>query len=139
MIVLDASAALELLLNSASGRLIAQEIINRNTTLHAPHLVDLEIVQALRRYVISGEIQESRAATAINHWLALDVARYPHEPFVKSIWQYRNNLTAYDAAYVALAKVLKATLFTCDRALAEISAMDTTIEVASFQHHEYPR
>jgi predicted nucleic acid-binding protein len=132
LIVLDASAAIELLLNTATGRLIAREIISRETSLHAPHLIDLEIVQAFRRYVLSGEIRESRAITAINHWLGLDVSRYPHEPFVTNIWQYRNNLTAYDAAYVTLAKVLKATLFTCDRALAEITGMDTTIEVISF-------
>ena len=132
MIVLDASAALELLLNTATGRLIAREIINRETTLHAPHLIDLEIVQALRRYVISGEFQEARAVTAINHWLGLDVSRYPHEPFVTYIWQYRNNLTAYDAAYVALAKVLNAGLVTCDHALADITGLDATIEVISF-------
>ena len=132
MIVLDASAALELLLNSATGRLIAREIINRETTLHAPFLIDLEVVQTLRRYVLSSDISEARAMTAINHWLQLNVERYPHEPFIAIIWQYRNILTAYDAAYVALAKVLKASLFTCDRALADVTAPDTTIEVISF-------
>lgn len=132
MIVLDASAALELLLNTTSGRLIAREINNRETTLHVPHLIDLEIVQVLRRYVLSGEIQESRAVIAINHWLGLDVSRYPHEPFVTTIWQYRNNLTAYDAAYVALAKVLHAGLITCDRSLAKIAGLDTAIEVIRF-------
>ena len=132
MIVLDASAALELLLNTATGQLIAREIISRETSLHAPHLIDLEIVQALRRYVLSGEIEEARALTAINHWLGLDVSRYPHEPFVANIWRYRNNLTAYDAAYVALAKVLNAGLITCDHALAEIAGLDATNEVISF-------
>ena len=132
MIVLDASAALELLLNTGKGKLIAQEIISGQTTLHAPHLIDLEIVQSLRRYVLSGNMSEARAMTAINHWLQLDVARYPHEPFIATIWQYRNNITAYDAAYVALAKVLKATLVTCDNALAEITGLDKSIEVISF-------
>ena len=132
MIVLDASAALELLLNTATGKLIAGEIISRETTLHAPHLIDLEIVQVLRRYVLMSEIPETRAMTAINHWLGLDVTRYPHEPFIAAIWQYRNNLTAYDAAYAALAKILDASLITCDRALADATESDGTIKVIGF-------
>ena len=132
MIVLDASAAIELLLNTGTGKLINREIISRETTLHAPHLIDLEIIQVLRRYVLTREIPETRAMTAINHWLQLDVTRYPHEPFTASIWQYRNNLTAYDAAYVVLAKALDASLITCDRALADISASGGTIDVISF-------
>ena len=132
MIVLDASAALELLLNTATGRLIAREIINRETALHAPHLIDLEIVQVLRRYVFAGEIPEDRAITAMNHWRSLDVTRYPHEPFMTSLWQFRNNLTAYDAAYVVLAKVLSATLVTCDTALADITRLDRTINIQCY-------
>ena len=132
MIVLDASAALELLLNTATGRLITREISSREATLHAPHLIDLEIIQVLRRYVLSTEIPETRAVVAINHWLQLDVTRYPHEPFLSNVWQYRNNLTAYDAAYIALAKVLNASLVTCDRALADITESDRTIKVIGF-------
>ena len=132
MIVLDASAALELLLNTATGNQIAREIINQDTTLHAPHLIDLEIVQVLRRYVLMNEIPEERAVTAMNHWLQLDVTRYPHEPFMAAIWQYRNNLTAYDAAYVTLAKALSATLVTCDAALTDISRSDRTIKIIKF-------
>lgn len=132
MIVLDASAALELLLNTATGKLIAREISSRATTLHAPHLIDLEIVQVLRRYVLMSEIPETRAMAAVNHWLQLEVTRYSHEPFIAAIWRYRNNLTAYDAAYAALAKVLDASLITCDRALADVTEADGTIKVISF-------
>lgn len=132
MIVLDASAAIELLLNTGTGKLVSREIISRATTLHAPHLIDLEIIQVLRRYVLTRQIPETRAMTALNHWLQLDVTRYPHEPFIAGIWQYRNNLTAYDAAYVVLAKALDASLITCDRALADITASDGTIKVISF-------
>lgn len=123
---------IELLLNTGTGKLISREIISRETTLHAPHLIDLEIIQVLRRYVLTREIPETRAIAAINHWLQLDVTRYPHEPFTARIWQYRNNLTAYDAAYVVLAKALDASLITCDRALADISASDPIVEVISF-------
>ena len=129
MIVLDASAALELLLNTATGKSVAREITGRGVTLHAPHLIDLEIVQTLRRYVLNGAVSEARAQALINYWLQFDVVRYPHEPFIATIWQHRNNLTAYDAVYVALAKILPATLVTCDTALTEMTKSDRTIKI----------
>jgi len=132
LIVLDASAALELLLNTATGKLIAREITNQGVTLHAPHLIDLEIVHTLRRYVLKGAISEAQAQALINYWLQFDVVRYAHEPFIATIWQYRNNLTVYDAAYVALAKILPAILVTCDAALTDITRSDRTINIQCY-------
>jgi len=81
---------------------------------------------------LKGAISEAQAQALINYWLQFDVVRYAHEPFIATIWQYRNNLTVYDAAYAVLAKVLDASLITCDRALADITASDGTIKVISF-------
>ena len=119
MIVLDASAALELLLNTETGKEAAERIASPLETLHAPHLIDLEIAQALRRYVGRAIIEEDRARLALDHLAELDLLRYPHEPLLGRIWKLRANFTAYDAAYLSLAEALDATLLTCDARLAQ--------------------
>jgi predicted nucleic acid-binding protein len=117
VIVLDASAVLELLLGSSGAGAVAQRIASRET-LHVPHVLDLEVAQVLRRYRAMHVISVARARTALDDLRALDLQRYPHEPILGRIWQLRDNLTAYDAAYVALAEVLDATLLTFDARLA---------------------
>lgn len=89
-----------------------------NQTLHAPHLIDLEIAQVLRRYVRSASISAERGTEALNDFLDLPLTRYPHFVLLTRVWQMRHNLTAYDAAYLALAEALDAPLITRDRALA---------------------
>lgn len=118
MIVLDASTVIELLLGSASGRKVAKRIANADESLHAPQLMDIEVAQVMRRYCIAGKLDATRAAQAIDDLQALDLHRYPHEPLLPRIWQLRDNLTAYDAAYVALAEALRAPLLTFDARLA---------------------
>lgn len=118
MIVLDASALVELILDSPTGQLIAARIADPADGLHAPHLADLEVVQALRRYVREGEIDASAAAVALADFRALDLQRHAHEPLLERVWELRENLTAYDAVYVALAEVLDGTLLTCDGPLS---------------------
>lgn len=88
-----------------------------NETLHAPHLIDLEVAQVLRRYVRSGVISPERGAEALTDLLDFPFTRYPHSVLLIRIWQMRHGLTAYDAAYLALAEALDATLVTRDRAL----------------------
>ena len=118
MIVVDASAMLEVLLNTPAGARVAERLSAAGETLHAPHLLDLEVAQVLRRYAASGEVDPQRGAQALEDLADLPLARYPHDAFLSRIWELRDNLTAYDAAYVALAEVLEAPLVTRDAALA---------------------
>ncbi len=127
--VLDASAVIELLLNTERGRRVSRRIAAPETLLHAPHLVDLEVAQCLRRYVSAQTISQERARLALEHLGALGLERYPHEPFIGRIWALRHNLTAYDAAYVALAETLAAPLLTCDQRLGQAPGLATTVEV----------
>ena len=129
MIVLDASAALELLLNTAAGQQVAKRIAPRTVSLHAPHLIDLEVAQALRRYVHARAIHAQRAELAMTHLSQLDLARYAHDLLLPRIWALRDNLTAYDAAYVALAEVLEAPLLTRDHRLTRAPGITTRIEL----------
>lgn len=90
-----------------------------NETLHAPHLIDLEITQVLRRYVRTAVISADRGAEALADLADFPLTRYPHQFLLLRIWQMRHALTAYDAAYLALAEALDAPLITRDRALAK--------------------
>jgi predicted nucleic acid-binding protein len=118
MMVLDASAAIELLLRTSSGRRVQARIFSPSESLHAPHLIDLEVAQALRRSVASGTITSARGEQALEDLRDLSLERYAHEILLERIWQLRHNLTAYDAAYVALAERLAAPVLTCDRKIA---------------------
>ena len=115
--MLDASALVELLLGTESGRLIASRIADPEVALHMPHLADVEVAQTLRRFVRDGELDAASSMSALENLQALDVQRHAHEPLLGRIWALRQNLTAYDAAYVALAEGLEATLLTCDAKL----------------------
>lgn len=117
MIVVDASAMLEVLLNTAAGARVADRLSAAGETLHAPHLLDLEVAQVLRRYAASGELDPRRGAQALEDLADFPLLRYPHDVLLPRIWELRNNMTAYDAAYVALAEVLAAPLVTRDAAL----------------------
>ncbi len=129
MIVLDAGALLELLLATRAGEIIARRIAPPTETLHAPHLIDLEIAQVLRRYVRTRQLTGARAAEALDDLAALDLNRYPHDVLLARVWELRQNLTAYDAAYVALAEALPAELVTTDRALASVPGAHIRVEV----------
>jgi predicted nucleic acid-binding protein len=129
VIVLDASAAIDWLLQTAAGRRIERRIYSHNESLHAPHLLDLEVGQVLRRLVREGSVSTRRAGQAIEDLLDLRITRYPHFVLLPRIWQLRNNLSAYDAAYVVLAEKLGATLLTCDRRLAAAPGHASLIEV----------
>lgn len=118
MIVLDASAVVELLLGTALGRAVAARIADPVLSLHVPHLVDVEVAQTLRRFVRAGELDAPSAAAALEDLRALDLERHAHEPLLDRVWGLRDNLTAYDAVYVALTEALGATLLTCDSRLA---------------------
>jgi len=129
VIVLDASAAVDWLLQTPVGRQIDQRIYSRNESLHAPHLLDLEVAQVLRRLAREGVISSQRADQAMQDFLDLRVTRYPHFVLLPRIWQLRHNLSAYDAAYVVLAEKLSAKLISRDTRLASAPGHAAHIEL----------
>jgi predicted nucleic acid-binding protein len=129
VIVLDASAAIDWLLQTDVGRQIGNRILSHSESLHAPHLLDLEVAQVLRRLVRESAISGPRADEAIQDLRDLRLTRYPHFVFLPSVWRLRHNLSAYDAAYVVLAQKLGATLLTRDARLASACARTLNIEL----------
>lgn len=118
MIVVDASALLESLLRTSSAPAVEDRLFAPQQTLHAPHLIDVEIAQVIRRYAANREIDEARGREALADLADFPLRRYPHDFLLPRIWELRANITAYDATYVALAEALDAPLLTCDRRLA---------------------
>jgi predicted nucleic acid-binding protein len=129
VIVLDASAAVAWLLQTSMGARVAHRILSSRETLHAPHLLDVEVAQVFRRQVAQGAISVFRAEEALQDLLDLRVRRHPHVLFLRRVWELRDNLTAYDALYVALAEALDATLLTCDGKLALAPGHHARVEV----------
>ena len=129
MIVVDASIVIEVLLNTDDGIAIADWLLTGAETLHAPHLIDIEVAQVLRRFVLLGEVKAERARQALDVMLEFPLTRYDHEPLLGRIWELRENVTAYDAAYVALAEGLDATLVTRDSKLAAVPLLRGTVEL----------
>jgi predicted nucleic acid-binding protein len=129
MIVLDASAAVDWLLQTPAGRRIENRIYARQETLHAPHLLDLEVAQVLRRLAQQGVVSARRADEAIRDLLDLRITRCVHFVLLPRIWRLRHNFSAHDAAYLALAENLGAALVTRDRRLAAASGHTATVEL----------
>jgi predicted nucleic acid-binding protein len=118
VIVVDASALLEALLQTPAAKAVEDQLFAPRQMLHAPHLLDVEVAQVIRRYVASGDIDAERGRAALTDLADFPLQRYPHDFLLSRIWELRNNLTAYDAAYIALAEALDIPLLTCDRRLA---------------------
>ena len=119
MIVVDASALLEFLLQTALGARVEARLFRQQDEFHSPHLADVEVTQGLRRLVRAGEVSSDRAAEAIADLADLDLHRHPHLDLLSRAWRLRENVTAYDAMYVALAEALEAPIVTCDAPLAQ--------------------
>lgn len=130
MIVLDASAAIEWLLHSPAGLRIDKRIFSPSQSLHAPHLLDIEVAQVLRRYVRDRTLSEQRGQEALEDFSDLPLNRYSHDFLLPRVWELRATLTAYDAVYVALAEVLDAPLLTCDSRVASAPGHHAIIEIA---------
>jgi predicted nucleic acid-binding protein len=120
VIVIDASAMLEFLLNAPASAAIGSRISAAGEALHAPYLIDVEVMQTLRRLSLAKSLSPARARRAFEEYLDMRVERHPHDVLLPRIWNLRHNFTAYDAAYIALAEALEAPLITCDRALGSM-------------------
>ena len=129
MIVVDASTLVEVLLRARDAQAIEDRLFENGQTLHAPHLIDVEVAHAIRRYAISGQIKGDRGRAAFAILAALPLNRYPHGFLLPRIWDLRNNLTAYDAVYIALAETLQVPLITRDRRLAGAAGHRARIEL----------
>lgn len=129
MIVLDASAAIELLLNLPLGRAVRDRVDSPEVSLHAPQLLVVEVLQVLRRRVAAGTTTAAEAARAIELLDLIDVSLHDHRLLSPRIWASRGNLTAYDAAYVALAELLDAPLLTTDARLAGAPGNEARVEL----------
>jgi len=130
MIVLDSSAAVELLLGlPRAAPLIRERLATPGEAVHVPHLFDLEVMASVRRHLLRGALSVERASGALAALAALRATRYPHAPFRARIWQLRENLTPYDAAFVSLAEALEAPLVTLDAALAEAPGVRAEVEL----------
>ena len=123
MAVVDASAVVELLLRSSLGERVRRRILNADEELHAPYLIDIEVLHVLRRYNRIHEMSDRRAEEAISDYLALLIERHSHEVVLARVWELRSNLTAYDATYVALAELIGTPLVTVDRRLAKAAPL----------------
>jgi len=129
VIVLDASATIEWLLQSPAGIKIEKRLFSPSESLHAPHLLDVEVAQVLRRYVREKIISAQRGQEALEDFVDIPLSRYPHDFLIPRVWELRATLTAYDAVYVALAELLDAPLLTCDGRIASASGHSANVEV----------
>jgi predicted nucleic acid-binding protein len=132
MLVVDASAVIELLLARPAAEEVARHVAEHAYDLHAPQLLDIEVLNALRRLVQLGQTSTERAGEAVIDLLDLPIERYPHDILVERAWALRDNLTAYDAAYVALAEAVTeggAPLLTTDARLAHAARAQTSVAV----------
>lgn len=129
MIVLDASVVAELLLRTPDAARIETRVFEAGEPLAAPALLDIEVTQVLRRYVLRGELAEGHGRSAIALLGRLPVRRHQHGPLLARIWELRQNLSAYDATYVALAEGLRAPLVTRDAGLASAPGHTARIEL----------
>jgi predicted nucleic acid-binding protein len=129
MIVVDASALLEFLLQTPLGARVEARLFRDENEFHAPHLVDVEVVQGLRRLVRTNEVSAGRAGEAIADLTELDLHRHPHLDLVGRAWKLRDNISAYDSMYVALAEAIDAPIVTCDAPLAKAPGHRAKIEL----------
>ncbi len=128
--MLDASAAVAVLLNlgPAAGNIRLRTSLP-GENLHVPHLFDVEVLHVLRRHSLRGTLSRQRESAAMAGLHDMRLSRYSHTVFIDRIWELKNTLSAYDAAYVALAETLSAPLVTTDARLARAPGIRAEVEV----------
>jgi predicted nucleic acid-binding protein len=128
VLVIDTSAVVAALVGRPTDSRLVDRLGN-DGDLHAPHLLDVELLHALRRLVRTGQLTQERAADARADFAELTVVRYGHQPLADRAWDLRDSLTAYDATFVALAEALEVPLVTCDARLARASGDRAAVEL----------
>ena len=129
MIVLDASAAVTVLLNlGAVAPRVRERMDGADDGIHVPHLFEVEVMNVLRRYARGHGLSARRGAEVLEDLTAMRITRYPHTALLPRVWELRENVTAYDAAYVALAETLDVPLVTMDARLARASGTRAVVE-----------
>lgn len=131
MIVLDASAAVEWLLVRDGAAAVADRFRDPDVIVHAPSLLGVEVAAALRGLVLGRHTTAARASIALSDLTSADITLHDPTPLLARAWDLRNNLTPYDAVYVALAEVLDATLVTIDARIARAPGLRTEIDVVA--------
>jgi predicted nucleic acid-binding protein len=129
MIVLDASAMVEVLLGTPAAKAVEGRLLGTGLRLQAPHLLDAEVAHVLRRLAAIGGITPQTGQEALADLADLHLRRHAHDWLLPRVWELRHNLTAYDAVYVALAEALDAPLVTRDKRLAATSGHQARVEV----------
>jgi predicted nucleic acid-binding protein len=128
VLVVDTSAVIGALVGRPPRDAVIERLATDND-LSAPHLLDVEFLHALRRLALGGQLSEDRAADARGDFADLAITRYEHTVLADRIWRLRHGLTAYDAAFVALAELLDVPLVTCDARLARAPGHHATVEL----------
>jgi predicted nucleic acid-binding protein len=129
LIVVDAPGLIEVLLNTSAAGRLAERLFAECETLHAPHLIDVEVGQVLRRYPLSGDVRAQRGVGVLEDLVDFPITRYPHTPLLSRIWDLRHNVTAYDAAYLVSAEAPVAPLVARDAELASSAGHQARIEL----------
>ena len=129
MIITDASVIVEILLRTPEAIRIEQRVFGSSELLAAPALLDVEVAQVMRRYVLRSEVSADHGRQALTLFARFPIRRLQHGPLLPRIWELRENLTAYDAAYVASAEALGGTLLTRDERLAAATGHTATVQI----------
>jgi predicted nucleic acid-binding protein len=119
MTVLDASVVVELLTNGPMADFLRRDLAGCGESLIVPHLLDVEVVSALRNLIAGRRIDSHRSEQFLAGLATLPAERYAHTPLAGRIWELRRNFTAYDAVYIALAEATNSVLYTCDAKLCK--------------------
>ena len=129
MIVVDASVVAHAITEPSDLGGRARAAIDGGGGLHAPHLIDLEVANFLRKRIAAGTLDDEQTSAALGDLIHLSIRRYPHGPMLPRIWELRDNVTPYDASYIALAEQLGCMLVTSDARLGAVPSARCPIEV----------